>query len=439
MPLVRRSGGSVILVVAAETSKLGRAMLIIGMLLIVTLLGAAEAMSLPGLPDWLEIGAQLEIEVAREQNFDLEPPPSETLHVLRPEFQLETSIKPWPGIEGVLVLELGHTLELQDDTDNDQLDHTDFFVKEAFVAVQSLLGTPLSIQVGRQGFEDERQWLYDDELDAIRLIFHDARFRLEATLARFALVDKDPIHRQGTDHTRFFHLYAQYTFGPFFTLAAYSLMQDDRRSEGERPTFFGLRASGAFKRGLRYGLDMAHVQGKSEGQRLRGWGLDVGFLYTLDVAAQPSLIVRYAFGSGDGTPESSTNSNFRQTGLQGNGAIYDSVTDIQYYGELLDPELSNLHIITVGLGLRPVEKASVTVLYHTYRQHRRSNEFREVAIDTEPNGLSRNVGSEVDVVGGWDLDPVELELIFGAFFPGSAFESETKNAFFASFRLTIEF
>ncbi|WP_179137795.1 alginate export family protein [Candidatus Entotheonella palauensis] len=416
-------------------------MLMIGILLIAALLSPAHAMSFSALPDWLEIEAQLEIEVTREQNFDLAPPPSETLHVLRPELQLATSIRPGPGIDGFLLLELAHAFDLQDETDNDELTHAEITVKEAFITItgQALLRIPLSIQVGRQSLEDEREWWYDDELDAIRLIFHVSRFRLEATLARFALYDEDLANSQGADDTDFYHLYAQYAFGSFFTLAAYGLIQDDNKPEGERPAFLGLRVSGVVEPGLRYWLDAAHVRGKSEGQRLRGWGLDVGFLYTFDLVTQPLLMFSYAFGSGDDTPESSTNTGFRQTGLQGNSASYESVTDIQYYGELLDPELSNLHIFTAGLGFRPFEEASVTVLYHIYRQHTPSDELRDVAIDAEPTGLSPDVGREVDVVGGWAPDPFELKLIFGAFFPGNAFEPEAQNAFFAECRLTVEF
>ena len=41
-------------------------------------------------------------------------------------------------------------------------------LKELFVLLRSLPGG-LSLQVGRQRFEDERQWLYDEELDAVRL------------------------------------------------------------------------------------------------------------------------------------------------------------------------------------------------------------------------------------------------------------------------------
>jgi alginate production protein len=416
-------------------------MLIMGILLTVTPLMTAMAIALSNPPDWLEIEGQLEIETTREQNFDLLPLQSETLHIVRPELQIGTWIKPWPGLESFILLELAHAFDLRDDTGNDELAHAEFVVKEASITVrgQALLEIPLSIQVGRQAFEDERQWLYDDELDAIRVVFQFSRFHLEATVARVALVDVDVVHGHDTDHTDFYHLYAQYTFGPLLTFAAYGLVQMDNESPGERPAFLGFRASGVFEPGLHYWLDVAHVRGKSEEQRLRGWGADIQVLYAFDLVAQPLLIFGYAFGSGDDTPENATNTTFRQTGLQGNGAPYGSVTDIQYYGELLDPELSNLHIFTVGLGLWPLEDASVTVLYHLYRQHARSDELREVAINAEPTGLSRDIGSEVDVIGGWDLEPFELKLIFGVFFPGSAFESETNNAFFSQLRQTIEF
>ena len=404
-------------------------------------LGVAEAASFPDLPDWLDIEAQLEIEVTREQNFDLAPPQNDTLHILRPELQFGTWLKPHPGIRGFVLLELAHAFDVQDDTGNDELAHAEFAIKEAFVAVggPALLGAPLTLQVGRQSLEDERQWWYDEELDAVRFMLALSPLHVELSVARLALVDKDLGNREGKDDTNFYHLYAQYAFGPFLALAAYALALDDHQPEGERPVFLGFRLSGELETGWRYWLDVAHVRGKSEGQQLRGWGLDAGLLHVFDAATQPLLILSYAFGSGDDAPETGSNTNFRQTGLQGNEAPYESVTDLRYYGELFDPELSNLHIVTVGLGLRPIEDASVTVLYHIYRQHTRSEELRDAAIHAEPTGLSRDIGSEVDVIAGWDLDPVELKLVFGAFFPGDAFEAGARDAFFAAFRLTIEF
>ena len=46
-------------------------------------------------------------------------------------------------------------------------------------------------------------------------------------------------------------------------------------------------------------------------------------------------------------------------GLQENEADFGGAASFKDYGEVLDPELSNLAIFTVGLGLRPSEKFSL--------------------------------------------------------------------------------
>jgi hypothetical protein len=78
-------------------------------------------------------------------------------------------------------------------------------------------------------------------------------------------------------------------------------------------------------------------------------------------------------------------------------------------------------------------------MYHAYRQHTLSAEFREIALDAEPTGESRDVGSEFDLMGIWEIDAMEFKLVVGAFFPGQAFEAETRTAFFAQFRLQVRF
>jgi alginate production protein len=190
---------------------------------------------------------------------------------------------------------------------------------------------------------------------------------------------------------------------------------------------------------LSYWLEAVHIRGKDEARHLRAWGVDVGVTYLFDLPWEPLLIFSFALGSGDGTPDSSTDTRFRQTGLQGNGAEFETTTEMQYYGEALDPELSNLLIFTAGMTVHPIPDMSLTVMYHAYRQHTPSAGFREIALDAEPTGESRAVGSELDLMGIWEIDLVELKLVVGAFFPGQAFEAETSTAFFAQFRLQVRF
>ena len=59
---------------------------------------------------------------------------------------------------------------------------------------------------------------------------------------------------------------------------------------------------------------------------------------------------------------------FRQTGIQDNNDKFGGVTSFKYYGELLEPELSNLHILTAGIGRRFGRRMSLDLIYHNYRQ-----------------------------------------------------------------------
>src|SRR5918996_1791342 len=52
---------------------------------------------------------------------------------------------------------------------------------QAWVNVSNVLGSPFGLQIGRQGFWEERTWWWDDDLDAVRL-FYDVQ-RLYAELA----------------------------------------------------------------------------------------------------------------------------------------------------------------------------------------------------------------------------------------------------------------
>ena len=98
--------------------------------------------------------------------------------------------------------------------------------------------------------------------------------------------------------------------------------------------------------------------------------------------------------------------------LQDNNVHFGGVDRFRLYGELLDPELSNLHIVTVALGLRILSKSSIEFLYHHYRQVRRADFLRDHDFKRDPNGLSRRIGDEWDlVIGIEEWEHVEVELI----------------------------
>lgn len=108
----------------------------------------------------------------------------------------------------------------------------------------------------------------------------------------------------------------------------------------------------------------------------------------------------FAFGSGDSDPDTDVDRNFRQTGLHDNSGKFNGNTKFKYYGEVFDPELSNMMIWTAGAGIRPSKNTSLDVVYHHYSQVDRSDELRDVDIDPDPTGKSRDLGHAVDLIVG---------------------------------------
>jgi hypothetical protein len=158
----------------------------------------------------------------------------------------------------------------------------------------------------------------------------------------------------------------------------------------------------------------AIVTGQSR-NRVRGWAFDAGASLELPFAFEPYLTLAYARGSGG-------DETFRQTGLNGNNGKLRGNARFRYYGELLRPELSNLAIATVALGIPLGEDGWVETVWHDYRQVEADDRLPGSRLDIDPDGLSRGIGQELDIVAsyrppsGWDF-----ELTGGVFRAGSAF------------------
>ena len=66
----------------------------------------------------------------------------------------------------------------------------------------------------------------------------------------------------------------------------------------------------------------------------------------------------------------------------------------------LSNELSNLLIVTLGLGLRPTVRSSFEVVYHYYRQDEALAELRDSNLEVEPDGRNKELGQALDLVFG---------------------------------------
>jgi alginate production protein len=308
-------------------------------------------------------------------------------------------------------------------------------VDQAFLTFKRL--GQFELTVGRKNFEDQRHWLYDTSLDVALVRFKQGHFHLEASAGRKDMVDLDllkPVQETRIDN---YMLYLDYRGIEDIRLAGYAIQRDDRTGQEGRPLHLGLRALGAPSDSFAFWAELALLRGKDElQQNFKAHAVDFGGTYRFrNLPLTPAITLGYAFGSGDGDPNDNENTEFRQTGLHSNEMKMAGVSKFKYYGEVLDPDLSNLEIFTLGMGLRPAPTVFVDLVYHRYRLNEIADRIRKSPItalmNQDDTNLGKNVGSALDVVLGFrnlfGVRRLGLDLRAGWFFPGNIFRNEVGN------------
>lgn len=303
-------------------------------------------------------------------------------------------------------------------------------VDQAYVTVKNITA-PFEITAGRRNFEDPRLWLYDAALDAFIVKYKQDNFYAEASMSRENIWDLDLLTTTQKDRIDNYILYMEYRGIEDHKLAGYTIKRYDQAAIDGRPLLMGVRAHGRPTDAYNYWADLAFVRGHDElSQKLSGRGYDVGVTYRfLDRPLQPSITLGYAYGTGDADDTDNKNTQFRQTGLQSNEARFGGLTQFKAYGEMLDPDLSNIKIVTAGIGFRMASNAFLDLVYHRYGLDHFANEFRSAGVTAEMNKvetqLSKDVGSEINLIVGFrnlfGFRRFGFEVRAGVFSPGDAF------------------
>jgi alginate production protein len=308
------------------------------------------------------------------------------------------------------------------------------FFSQAFVKLKPA-SAPLELTVGRRNFEDARLSLYDTELDAVILTVKPGDFNIEASVSRAELKDLDLLANLPAGEVTNQMVYAEYRGIEDHKLAAYFIAQRDSGDEVGRPRLFGARAHGRPMDRFNYWAELAALRGTDEAkQNFDGHAFEAGATYRfLDSPLQPNITLSYAWGSGDGDSADGSNGEFRQTGLQSNESKMGGVSQFKSYGEALDPELSNLEIMTAGIGFRPAAGIFVDLVYHRYRLNSFATTIRNDALTALMNGESKDVGDALDVIVGFrnlfGVRGLGADVRAGWFFPGDAFGAGAGNGF----------
>ena len=335
---------------------------------------------------------------------------------------------------------------------------------EFWLYAQPTLSFPLVFEVGRLDFEDDRRWWWDKDLDALRITLTTPSFELAIALAQELYPtrsDRDFIEPEHETLRRWL-VETSWDWRVDQSLQLFALLHDDHSptpgvgellakeredASDASLTWWGARATGArawaSSGSLGYWVDAAWVRGSERAldfmpvsgtqsvvneqvQRdVRGWALDVGATWIAPSSRDPRYTLGYARGSGDPNPSDGIDRAFRQTGLHTNAPGFGGVQSFRGYGVLLDPELSNLAIVTAGAGISLFEASSLDFVYHYYRQVRPADTLRGAQLSTDLNGVDRDLGHGLDVVlAVEEWERLHFEISVSALRAGAAFGAQ---------------
>ena len=368
------------------------------------------------LSDKVRFTAMVETRYRSEDNYNLSDDDGENREDVAGSVRGRFVMEPIGyGISGQT--EFRYTYLRRKDDHSQRFEDTDRRLGESFLFFDDPFGVDFDIQAGRMSFDDRREWIYDQNLDGVRFYWAIADWVAELS-ATTTLTDGKPRDENTNNYVAYFTDIKR-------RFAAYVVHRDMDFTREEKATHIGVRAFGDWPERHNSWLEISHMRGSRDNDsgttKLRGWGLDVGS--TREIAKHWFVTGSWAYGQGDDNNDDGRDENFRQTGLQDNNGKFAGITSFRYYGELLDPELANLHIATLGLGYRFADTTSVDLVGHYYRQDKAVRKLLDSDLDAKANGIDRELGWEVDAIVGWQPDPTwDFEFVLGWFNPGKAFE-----------------
>ena len=336
------------------------------------------------------------------------------------------------------------------------------------------------VRLGRQKFREDRSLWWNDELDSVRVGFKNNNSAGFVALADNLYSYRTDKQEDGQDKNRLRILGEYiYSYADNHTIEPRFLFEHDHSGsvpfndiidadaadrEDSNAAYMGLRTKGVIQEKWRYRSDIIGLLGREKKQDftrisgsnsyragtlshddVRAWALDTSIDYDPDMPGGRIFKAGYAFGSGDRDGGSDT--EFRQSGLEGNSSRNDNERPVQRnYGEVFRPELSNMHIATLGVTQDVNDDLQLGADYFYYRQAEKGNDVRRSGILANVNNHNAFLGQELDISATYDAgkalsldnniaDKVQLRTIGGVFMPGKAYDDGNENP---AFRLYSE-
>jgi hypothetical protein len=137
-------------------------------------LGSAEKVSEN--PSSVAFSGYVESTLSAEKNFDLNIDKEEDIVTNEPEFGFELLLTPDGRFR--FLMETRLTRKRFVDSDEDEMDE-DWALDIRQVYIDVAANDHFSFRLGRQSFKDEMEWLYDADLDGVRLFYQRDAFSVE--------------------------------------------------------------------------------------------------------------------------------------------------------------------------------------------------------------------------------------------------------------------
>jgi len=313
-------------------------------------------------------------------------------------------------------------------------------ITQLYLLARNIENRGFALQVGRQDFDEPREWLFDEYLDAVRAYYYGInKFIFDAAYIRGI----SPIRDKYETWTDFFWQ-ARWLPDGDNLIGIFALMRKDGdKTRGRQPIWHGARYYGNITPYIKLWAEGSLMNGEDKGRSLDAGAIDLGLIFTPPkIKFSPSITAAYTLGTGDRTGGDIISNEFRQTGYQDNTDYFGGYKTIRYYGELLDPELSNLIIRTLGAGIKPHQNISAEMIYHKYKQDHPDDKLCSDLIDppARPNNVSDDIGWELDlVIAAVDIrERISLSWVSAIFSPGQAFAPRLENALLNRFNIKID-
>jgi len=386
----------------------------------------------------LIVGGELQFELENRIDYALDDDVDEDIMTTEFQATIEVDWRITPDVFTFLKATTSYAAVIYDQ-DRDLDLGEDTRVVEAYGYWQYIADLPIAAQIGRQRFDDAREWYYDEEIDGARFIWFSGPFEVEYSVSAF--LNDNHLRDEITNQ----FVAASWEYAPRSRVTLHIVDIVDDSALDDSPFFVGLSTVGRWKgneHAVRYWGQFSIVDGTDGPQEISGQAVDLGAaLQWRKARLAPYVFAGYAWASGDDDTTGSSSDEYRQTGYQDNNDKVFGVASYRYYGELFRPELSNMHIWTGGVGVRPVDWFSVDLVYHKYYQDVSSPTIRDSRLRADPDGNDVDLGQEVDLVFGFDKlwRRWDLEFVYGHFLPGDAFETTGDAAVFLALQVEMNF